>query len=167
MSSKTRFVTEALICPNRPPQGEGLDVFTLMLQFSPDKEHWRYHDVFIPARLRPLLSSPKLACVHLEELTRGGLLSSLIPGEPAYLLTGLSLKDGTWHAEFPKPLVRARRALGAAALLACGAGAFLLSSGWAWPGALLMVLSSHLATMYLAVPEPFDAKTHLKTDLDY
>ncbi len=106
---------------------------------------WQYLlPIYATQEVRELCRSGDVTGFDVHALPVGSKATRVLPGQPAYVVLGVELRDGTRRCTVPRELVRARnRALGlTAAVLFAG----LALSAWApWLGGCIAALSTHAA----------------------
>jgi len=117
--------------------------FYLGIRYRLDSNVQSFLGVHVPLVLRPSIQSNNVEGIHVTELESNSIAQKALPGGPQFVVLAAKLRDGTVIEAVPPELIRAWRKNLAIGFAVCLAGAALVSTAYAWGGALLLVLGSH------------------------
>ena len=107
-------------------------------------------------QLQQALFTGQVRAVHIETLEVNGPATRALRSQPGHLVLGVELMDGTFIEHVPAQLRDARRMRLAAGVMTCVAGGVGLLLGYAWLGALALVVGTHACRTAGLVPHrPF------------
>jgi hypothetical protein len=131
--------------------GQALKQFTLMLRYGSGHVQ-RVYGVYVPPTLESVLDKGRVVGVTTQGLDVNGLASWLLPDSPQHVLLGVTTVDGTECCEAPVEFTWARRALLSVAVPGGLAAGALLCTGWAWTGALSLLVAAYLTMLAQRLP---------------
>lgn len=138
------------------PVSNGSLLYTLRMGYREYGNPQVFLGTHVPKKLLPILERGNVAMLHLETLEVNSLAQRRLPGRPDYLVLGVRTFDGSEFLEVPVELRQARLNIGLLGTAACLVGAGFVFSPYAWAGAFLVVVGSHLVRSARNIPSrPF------------
>lgn len=132
------------------------NTFNLGLRYRPEGAMQWFVGTYVPESLQHALVEGDVSGLHLETLQINSPTQRRLPGQPDYLVLGVTRKNGARLSEVPLGLLQAKHLRNAAGIGVCAFGALLMVTPHAWAGALALVLGSYLLHTARHIPSsPF------------
>lgn len=127
------------------------NLYTLRVRYTADGDWQAFVGTHVPCKVSDAVSNSDISALHLESLPVNGPESLLLPGWPRFLVMGYQSKGGEWISCVPQPIKSAFQRRFAVGVVVSITGLGLMASTGNWPGALALLIGSHILRSAVAI----------------